>query len=141
MSESTELTITQVPSAPAQKVYTADDSPIVGKLYDMSEVRRQMIEAVGSDTVAWRLDDGTVLHFEHPLFRSGKTKKALRVYGKQDADDQDEDEFAKIVLGDDYEDFILHDGDPGDLQLTLLQIQRDTTDMLTGKKQKGRPTA
>lgn len=104
--------------------------------YVVADIRQQYIEALGlSDDglLDYVLPDGTIIKMPHPLFRPKAMKKRLKEFTKLAPEDQDEDDLAEILVGDEYEAFVTHDGDTDDLQLVLARIQRDTTDAVNGR--------
>lgn len=62
--------------------------------FAIGQARQQMVEAVGSDKAELDLPDGTVLSWEHPLFRSRAMTEELRPL-----EDDDSVGISKILLG------------------------------------------
>ncbi len=100
--------------------------------YKLAEAKRQMVDKIGGEKIVIELDDGFTVEMDHPLFRPKSIKDALKPL-----DDDDSDGIAEVVLGDQYEDFILHGGDPDDLMFVFLAASEATRDTLAGRK---RPT-
>lgn len=98
-------------------------------VYKVSQVREQMKEAVGSDRLELELDDGTVVHPPHPLFYSAELKAELK-----ELDDDDTEGVAQVLLGDEYDAWIDAGNTAEDLQLVLIQVQKDTTANLNGRR-------
>lgn len=97
--------------------------------YKVSQVREQMKEAVGSDRLELELDDGSVVHPPHPLFYSAELKAELKL-----VDDDDTEGIARCLLGDEYDAWESAGNTPEDYQLVLLQVQKDTTTNLNGRR-------
>lgn len=91
--------------------------------YSRSVNKRKLVEAIGFDTVVFRIDDddpATEFYFPHPLILDKDTKKALKPL-----EDDDADGIAKVLLGDEqYARFIEQGGDPEDIleSSTLVQL-------------------
>lgn len=100
--------------------------------YRIAEAKAQMADKLGGDTVEIETDDGAVFNIEHPMFRSKETKAALKPL-----EDDDAEGIAQVVLGDQFDKFIEHGGEPEDLLYVMLSIGEDTRDTLAGRK---RPT-
>jgi len=98
-------------------------------VYVVSQVREQMKEAVGDDRLELRLDDGSVVHAPHPLFYSAELKAELK-----GLDEDDTEGMAQVLLGDDYDAWIEGGNTAEDLQLVLIQVQKDTTANLNGRR-------
>lgn len=101
--------------------------------YKIAEVKAQMRDAVGGDTVDVETDDGSVFHLPHPLFYDRAMKAALKAL-----DDEDSDGIARALLGDDqFDKYVDAGGDPDDLNFVMMAVQKDATDSLAGR---ARPT-
>lgn len=104
--------------------------------YRVAEAKAQFADKLGLDPDDPRIEiesgDGTAFLIEHPMFRSKETKAALK-----DLEDGDSEGIAAAVLGDQYDAFIEHDGDPDDLQFIFMEMQKDVTAVQAGRR---RPT-
>lgn len=101
--------------------------------YRIAEAKQQMRDKIGSDKVEVETDDGYILELPHPMFYDKATKAALKPLAEDDAEG-----ILRVLVGDELADeFIMHDGDPEDLQYVWMQLSEDTRDVLAGRK---RPT-
>lgn len=104
--------------------------------YRLAEAKAQFAEKLGLDPSDPRIEveagDGTTFLIEHPMFRSKATKDALK-----DVEDDDAEGIAAACLGDQYDDFIEHGGEPEDLQFVFMEIGKDLQAVQAGRR---RPT-
>ena len=97
--------------------------------YRIAEARKQMADKLGGDRVEIETDDGSVFEIEHPMFRSKAEKAALKPL-----EDDDSEGIARVVLGDQFDDFVAHGGDPEDLLFVFMALSAATQDVLAGRK-------
>jgi hypothetical protein len=102
--------------------------------YNRTQVRRKMEETIGSASVTYYLDEAETVGFdvERPMFRTEATKKRIADL----ADDADDTDLAKAVLGDQYEAFKAAGGVDDEIGLLLTNLQLEQQDSLKN----GRPT-
>lgn len=102
----------------------------------LAEAKAQFATKLGLDPndprVPFEVEDGTQFLIEHPMFRSKETNAALK-----DVDDDDPDGIAEVCLGDQYDSFIEHGGDPDDLGFLFLQLGDEVRAVQAGRR---RPT-
>jgi hypothetical protein len=102
--------------------------------YSRSQVRKQLVEAVGEETIPYYLSDepdAKPFQIEHPLFRSQETKDALDA-----AEDGNDHELAVAILGDQYDAFVKAGGSDEEIGHLMIVVGQNLTDSL----QNGRPT-
>lgn len=100
--------------------------------YSRASVRRKVEETVGGTTIPYKLeDDGTEFLIPHPLFYSDEVKDQLKAL-----EDGDEDGTARVLLGDQYDQFVAEGGEGSEITLLQIAVSQDTRSSLTN----GRPT-
>lgn len=97
--------------------------------FKLSAVKASYAEAVGGELVEVETDDGKVWTFPHPLFTPDDLAKEI------DAAEGDEAR-ARILLGDQWGEFIKSGGDANGLMLVYVAARSEMQDTLT----KHRPT-
>jgi hypothetical protein len=96
--------------------------------YKLSEVKTQMEETVGGATVEFETDDGSVFTIEHPMFRSAETDAALKPLS-----DSDVEGVARVVLGDQWDQFVKVGGSASDVNLLMTAVGMNMQDQTQGK--------
>jgi hypothetical protein len=102
------------------------------KRYRLETVRRSYAEAVGGEAVEFEVgpeDAPTVFTFPHPIFTPDDMQRELNAA-------QGDDAGARILLGDQYGQFIAAGGDVTSLMLLYVGIRAEAQDKVT----KVRPT-
>ena len=97
--------------------------------YKLSAVKASYAEAVGGELVEVETDDGKTYTFPHPLFTADALAKEI------DAADGDEHR-ARILLGDQWDDFVKSGGDANGLVLVYVAARSEMQETLN----KHRPT-
>lgn len=97
--------------------------------YKLSAVKASYCEAVGGERVEVETDDGKVFSFPHPLFTDDDLAKDI------DAAEGDGAK-ARVLLGDQWSDYVKSGGDANSLMLVYVAARSDMQDTLT----KHRPT-
>ncbi|NGO68229.1 hypothetical protein [Streptomyces boncukensis] len=97
--------------------------------YKLSAVKASYAEAVGGELVEVETDDGKVFTFPHPMFTTDDLAREI------DAAEGDEAK-ARVLLGDQWSDFVKSGGDANGLMLVYVAARIDMQDMM----QKHRPT-
>lgn len=103
-----------------------------GKRYRLETVRRSYADAVGGELVEFEVgpeDDPAVFTFPHPVFTPDDMQREL---SKADGDDAS----SRILLGDQYDDFIAAGGDVNALALLYVGLRNQAQDTV----QRVRPT-
>lgn len=91
--------------------------------YKLSAVRASYAEAVGGDQVEVETDDGKTYTFPHPLFTDDDTARRI--------DDAEGDEGkARVLLGDQWADFVKSGGDANSLMLVYVAARSEMQDTL-----------
>jgi hypothetical protein len=97
--------------------------------YRLSEVRSQVADAVGGDTIVAETDDGQEFTLEHPMFRSPATEEALA-----DLDEDDSEGIARVVLGDtQWNKFAKAGGTASDINRLLMAVGMNMQDEMRGR--------
>lgn len=91
--------------------------------YRLSAVRASYAEAVGGELVEVETDDGKVYSFPHPLFTDDDIARRI------DAAEGDEGK-ARVLLGDQWPDFVKSGGTANDLMLTYVAARSEMQDTL-----------
>lgn len=105
--------------------------------YSHAVNRAKLREAIGFDTVVFRIDDDdpkTEFYFPHPMMLDKPTKKAMKPLA-----DDDTEGIAKVLLGDEqYARFVELGGDADDIveSSTLVQLASQKA-LRTGTPLKG----
>lgn len=97
--------------------------------YKLSAVKASYAEAVGGEQIEVETDDGKVWTFPHPLFTDDDTAREI------DAAEGDGAR-ARILLGDQWNDFVKSGGDANGLMLVYVAARSEMQDTVT----KHRPT-
>ncbi|MCX4606993.1 hypothetical protein [Streptomyces mirabilis] len=103
-----------------------------GKRYRLETVKRSYVDAVGGERVEFEVgpeDDPRVFHFPHPIFTPDDMQRELNSA-------QGDEPGARILLGDQYDEFIAAGGDVNSLMLLYVGIRGEAQDTV----QKVRPT-
>lgn len=103
-----------------------------GKRYRLETVKRSYVDAVGGERVEFEFgpeDDPKVFSFPHPIFTPDDMQKELN-------DAQGDEAGARILLGDQYGEFIAAGGDVNSVMLLYVGIRNEAQDKVT----KVRPT-
>jgi hypothetical protein len=101
-----------------------------GKRYRLETVKRSYVEAVGGERVEFEAGpDDKVFSFPHPIFTPDEMQRELNTA-------QGDEAGARILLGEQYDDFIAAGGDVNSLMLLYVGIRNEAQD----KVQKVRPT-
>lgn len=101
-----------------------------------SEMRRQLIDALDLDEdgrFGWPVEDGTMFYVHHPATRPKEIRKALKAWDKLPDDEQDVEDAIAIMLGDQYDAFVEHDGNSDLLQFKLAREAARTADFVNGR--------
>lgn len=96
--------------------------------YKLSEVKSQMEDTLGGSTVEFETDDGQVFNMEHPMFRSSETEAALKPLA-----DNDTEGIAKVLLGDQWDQFVKAGGSASDVNLLMMAVGMNAQDQTQGK--------
>lgn len=91
--------------------------------YRLEAVRSSYAEAVGGETVEIETADGKVYTFPHPLFTDDETSKAI------DAAEGDAGK-ARVLLGDQWTEFVKSGGDANGAMLVYLAVRSDMQDTM-----------
>jgi hypothetical protein len=100
--------------------------------YRLETVRRSYVDAVGGDRVEFEVgpeDDPRVFSFPHPLFTPDDMQQELN-------EAKGDEGGARILLGDQFQEFVDAGGDANSLMLLYVGIRAESQD----KVQKVRPT-
>lgn len=103
-----------------------------GKRYRLESVRRSYADAVGGERVEFEVgpeDAPAVFSFPHPIFTPDDMQEAL-------AEAKGDQAGARILLGDQYDEFIAAGGSVNDVMLLYVGIRNEAQD----KVSKVRPT-
>ncbi|MEU2740218.1 hypothetical protein ABZ656_33895 [Streptomyces sp. NPDC007095] len=103
-----------------------------GKRYRLETVKRSYSEAVGGERVEFEVgpeDNPQVFSFPHPIFTPDDVQQELNEAKGDEAG-------ARILLGDQYAEFIAAGGDVNSLMLLYVGVRSEAQD----KVQKVRPT-
>jgi hypothetical protein len=101
-----------------------------GKRYRLETVKRSYVEAVGGERVEFEVGpDDKVFSFPHPIFTPDDMQRELN-------NAQGDDAGARILLGDQYDDFVAAGGEVNSLMLLYVGIRNEAQD----KVSKVRPT-
>lgn len=120
----------RTPAKSPAKVAAALPDQDVDVDYDLATIVQQRRDALGHDGDVVTFKQGvTVFEMPHPLFASDEWKEGL-------ADVRGDVEFARYVLGDQYDEFRLQGGQSSHIAILIDTIQRQARD-LDGD---GRPT-
>jgi hypothetical protein len=103
-----------------------------GKRYRLESVRRSYVDAVGGERVEFEVGpDDKVFSFPHPIFTPDDMQRDLNK-----AQGEGDEAGARILLGDQYDEFIAAGGDPTSLMLLYVAVRNEAQDTV----QKVRPT-
>ncbi|MBQ1122647.1 hypothetical protein [Streptomyces sp. B15] len=91
--------------------------------YKLSAVKASYADAVGGNQVEVETDDGKVFTFPHPLFTEDDTARQI------DAAEGDEGK-ARVLLGDQWSDFVKSGGDANGLMLVYVAARSEMQDTL-----------
>jgi hypothetical protein len=103
-----------------------------GKRYRLESVRRSYADALGvpDERVEFEVGpDNKVFHFPHPVFMDSAMSKTL---SEADGDEAG----ARILLGDQWDEFVKAGGEANSLMLLFVGIRAESQDTM----QKHRPT-
>ncbi|MFD9282796.1 hypothetical protein ACFWD7_36980 [Streptomyces mirabilis] len=103
-----------------------------GKRYRLETVRRSYADAVGGERVEFEVgpeDEPTVFSFPHPIFTPDEMQQELNEAKGDEAG-------ARILLGDQYPEFLAAGGDVNSVMLLYVGIRNEAQD----KVQRVRPT-
>lgn len=103
-----------------------------GKRYRLETVKRSYVDAVGGERVEFEVgpeDDPQVFSFPHPIFSPDGMQQDL-------ADAKGDEAGARILLGDQYNEFVAAGGDVNSLMLLYVGIRNEAQDRVS----KVRPT-
>lgn len=103
-----------------------------GKRYRLETVKRSYVDAVGGERVEFEVgpeDAPQVFSFPHPIFTPDAMQRDLN-------DAQGDEAGARILLGDQYDEFIAAGGEVNSVMLLYVGIRNEAQD----KVQKVRPT-
>ena len=103
-----------------------------GKRYRLETVKRSYVDAVGGERVEFEVgpeDDPRVFSFPHPIFTPDDMQQELNEAKGDEAG-------ARILLGDQYPEFIAAGGDVNSVMLLYVGIRNEAQD----KVNKVRPT-
>ncbi|MEW1867046.1 hypothetical protein AB0420_02410 [Streptomyces caelestis] len=103
-----------------------------GKRYRLETVKRSYVDAVGGERVEFEFgpeDDPRVFSFPHPVFTPDDMQREL---AKADGDDAS----CRILLGDQYDEFIAAGGDVNSVALLYVGLRNEAQDTVS----KVRPT-
>lgn len=100
------------------------------KRYRLESVKRSYAEAVGGERVEFEVGpENKVFSFPHPIFAEDDEQREL------DAAEGDKGK-ARVLLGDQFDDFIKAGGDANGLMLLYVAVRAEAQDTVT----KHRPT-
>ncbi|GGX01899.1 hypothetical protein [Streptomyces chryseus] len=91
--------------------------------YRLSAVKASYSEALGGELVEVETDDGKVYTFPHPLFMGDADAEKLN------AEDGDTAK-ARILLGDQWDDYVKSGGDANGLMLVFMAVRAETQDTM-----------
>ncbi|MEV6836767.1 hypothetical protein AB0N17_20045 [Streptomyces sp. NPDC051133] len=103
-----------------------------GKRYRLESVKRSYVDAVGGERVEFEVgpdEAPQVFSFPHPIFTPDELQEQLN-------DAKGDQAGARILLGDQYDEFIAAGGDVNSLMLLYVGIRNEAQD----KVSKVRPT-
>jgi len=103
-----------------------------GKRYRLETVRRSYVDAVGGERVEFEVgpeDDARVFSFPHPVFTPDDMQRELN-------DARGDEAGARILLGDQFEEFIAAGGNVNDVMLLYIGVRNEAQDQVA----KVRPT-
>lgn len=95
-----------------------------GKRYRLETVRRSYVEAVGGERVEFEVgpeDNPSVFSFPHPIFTPDAMQKEINAAEGDEAS-------ARILLGDQYAEFIEAGGDANSVALLYVGIRNAAQD-------------
>lgn len=105
-----------------------------GKRYRLETVKRSYVDAVGGERVEFEVgpeEAPVVFSFPHPIFTPDDMQADLN-----DAQGKGDEAGARILLGDQYDEFIAAGGDPTSVMLLYVGVRNEAQDTV----QKVRPT-
>lgn len=95
----------------------------------IGQIRQKIAESVGGAEVWFATEDGTPFWVDQPALRPAEVSDQLK-------DLDDEDDIARVVLGDQWDDFVAHGGRGSDLGIVMIAASIGFRDFLAN----GRPT-